>query len=139
MLTYIYSTQIPHTKMYIQQFFPPKTNFTTIFLFVLVTHKCKNKKCILLFLMAVKNLLCSVNLLHPRLTETVFMCRLRPLNHNLIEYTGRLCSNTKSCVPFLTPVSLSTRPKVKIAFNGQLTLYWYLYCMQSFLTSIFQD
>lgn len=116
---YIYSTQIPHTKMYIQQFCPlslfsSKDQVCTyISLCRGDTRKCKNKKFLFLFWVVMKTQPCSVNLLYPRLTGTAFMCKLRPLDDNPIEHTGlqyaKLCSNTESrlCFCHLPPLSLS--------------------------------
>lgn len=125
---YIYSTQIPHTKMYIQQFCPlslfsSKDQVCTyISLCRGDTRKCKNKKFLFLFWVVMKTQPCSVNLLYPRLTGTAFMCKLRPLDDNPIEHTGlqyaKLCSNTESRL-FLSSASL-----VSVLFSLRLSHHY---------------
>lgn len=87
---HIYSTQIPHTKMYIQQFCPfffnlPKS-ITLLFVFVAVTHMSAKISNTFVCIFSVCDK--SVNLLYSRLTGVAFMYKLRPLDDNPIEHTG---------------------------------------------------
>ncbi len=127
---YTYSTQIPHTKMYIQQFCPlslflsQRSSITLIFLFVAVTHTSAKIGNTFSFRVVVTNQPCSVNLLYPRLTGVAFMYKLRPLDDNPIEHTGlqyaRRCSNTESwlCFCHLSHGSLSCSLSAPLKVNS---------------------